>query len=317
MFRFLTLTALLAGALLLTQGAAQGQNQDLPVAGPDEIIFVGEVPAPPGTEVRAEYLQDEPVVCGTARADENSRFVIRIDAECARGGTGPLICWAPGLEACQGFPSSPFPSDDRPDGGDTIYLGLLRPASERPPPDVDVGAPAPGDGIVNQDLPVAAADEIIFVGEVPAPPGTEITATYVPLIPSSEVVVCGSTTLDENSNFVLIIDASCADGAVGPLICWGDFGQGACASFPDDPYLVVVPRDGQTIDAGLLTPVVLQPDIGLVPHGDGVWPLEMPKAGVGEGRGRSASLPWLLLGVGLLGIGLGSAGLYKVAAFRD
>ena len=41
MLRFLTLTAFLAGALLFTHGAAQAQDQDLPLAGPDEIVLVG------------------------------------------------------------------------------------------------------------------------------------------------------------------------------------------------------------------------------------------------------------------------------------
>ena len=150
MFRFLTFTTLIAGALLLTFGTAQAQDEDRPVAGPDEIIFVGEVPAPPGTEIRAEYLFNEPVVCGTTRADKNSQFVIRIDAECARGGTGPLICWGEGLEACQGFPSAPRPGADRPEGGDTIDLGRVAVPEDEPPgapPDALSALPEVGTGL--------------------------------------------------------------------------------------------------------------------------------------------------------------------------
>ena len=158
MFRFLTFTTLIAGALLLTFGTAQAQDEDRPVAGPDEIIFVGEVPAPPGTEIRAEYLFNEPVVCGTTTADKNSQFVIRIDAECALGGTGPLICWGEGLEACQGFPSAPRPGADRPEGGDTIDLGPLVANADREVVG-DSTPPQGGSGIILPSVGTAAGSD--------------------------------------------------------------------------------------------------------------------------------------------------------------
>ena len=56
MFRYLFFAAALVSSSLLIQATVFGQEADLPVAGPDEFILVGEVPAPPGTEVRAEYM---------------------------------------------------------------------------------------------------------------------------------------------------------------------------------------------------------------------------------------------------------------------
>ncbi len=98
MLRLAMILPAIAGAAFFTSAAlAQSPEPTLPVAGPDEIFFVGEVPAPPGTEVRAEYLQltgdaGETSICGVTVADENSRFVLSVDAACARSAFGPLIC---------------------------------------------------------------------------------------------------------------------------------------------------------------------------------------------------------------------------------
>lgn len=146
---------LLVGGLFANRSVTHAQDGELPTAEADEIVFLGEVPAPPGTEVRIEYLFNELVQCGTAVADESSRFVLRIEATCAQGGTGPLICWAPGLDACEGFPFSPIPGQDRPVGGDTIDLGRLSASDDvepNAPPDDAIGAmPATGGVGLAQD----------------------------------------------------------------------------------------------------------------------------------------------------------------------
>lgn len=154
----------------------------------------------------------------------------------------------------------------------------------------------------DQDLPVAGPDEIIFVGEAPAPPGTEITAVYVQLRPP-DVVVCGTAILDERSRFTLVIDASCADGAVGPQICWGDFREGdVCQSLSGDEFMVALPRDGQTIDAGLLEGSE-RPDFADVvpPHGDSGPSVALPAAGSDQALAdRFQSDAPLWLGLALL-----------------
>ena len=317
MLRFLTLTAFLAGALLFTHGAAQAQDQDLPVAGPDEIIFIGEVPAVPGTQVWAIYLAEGFVSCGTTEADDTSHFVLVVDASCT-SFLGPVICWG-GLpdwedgqeEFCDGRRSSPL--NVRPEAGDTVDVGMLLPRSEQPPRELDIGAPPHGDGILPMDdypneidEPAAAPDEIIFVGEAPAPPGTEVTALYTPLVANSEVVVCGRTRLDDSSRFTLVVDATCAEGAVGPLICWGELREGPLRSGScqgmSDGFLTIVDRSGRSFDVGLLAHREPPELFGGPPHGDR-GPI-LPKVGGAVGGGDSSGIPWLVLVAALVLAGL-------------
>ena len=132
MFRFLTLIVVLAGAFLLSLGTAQAQDQDLPIAGPDEIIFVGEVPAPPGTDVWAFYLvfDGDFAPCGHTTAGGNSRFVLVVDAGCVTA-LGPSVCWGELPDRKQGPEElcdsslSPAWGGVPPTAGETVDMGLL------------------------------------------------------------------------------------------------------------------------------------------------------------------------------------------------
>lgn len=124
----ITILSAIAGAVLFASAAlAQSPDPTLPVAGPDEIIFVGEVPAPPGTEVTVSYLTTVGIeVCGVTRTDDNSRFVVAIDATCPGSEIGPAFCWGPDSEDCRSFYAD-FTADPdmRPIAGDTFDVGLL------------------------------------------------------------------------------------------------------------------------------------------------------------------------------------------------
>ena len=148
--------AVLFAAVVLVPGAlvAQAQEPEVPTAGPDQIVFTGEVPAPPGTTVTVHYLDFttvEAVLCATASTTAStqgetarSRFVLIVDAACARGRQDPKICWGEGL--CQ-FPTFSLPPmSTGPVGGEVFDTGLLAPRepdlTPRPPADL----PATGEG---------------------------------------------------------------------------------------------------------------------------------------------------------------------------
>ena len=179
MFRFLTFTALIAGALLFTIGTAKAQDQDLPVAGPDEVIYYGEAPGAPGTEVWAEYLVGagpEIAVCGRTTTAEDTSFVLVVDADCAGNLLGPLICWGEGgPDSCKGHPRSGLPDADDPERGDSVDLGLLEPTEAKligVQPDGAVGI-IPSTGA---DIPVQPEGT---VGELPE------TGAFTPAGPAS------------------------------------------------------------------------------------------------------------------------------------
>ena len=167
MFRFLTLFALIVGVLLFTYGAAQAQDQDRPVAGPNEVIYYGEAPGPSGTEVWAEYLVGpgpKIVLCGRTTTADDGSFVLVVDADCAGSYFGPLICWGAGRpDSCKGHPRSGLPDAGDPDRGDSVDLGLLEPTEDKPvgvQPDGTVGI-IPSTGA---DFPIPSD---VTVGELP------------------------------------------------------------------------------------------------------------------------------------------------------
>ncbi len=154
MLRLAVIIVAIAGAAVFSSVAlAQSPEPPLPVAGPDEIIFVGEVPAPPGTEVTIEYLAiDAPEInlCATAittptAADaESSSFVLVVEASCAQSPVEPRICW--GADLCY-FAFVP-PGGDRHKSGDTIDLARLVPQG---PPEVGFPTVGGGGGRDNQE----------------------------------------------------------------------------------------------------------------------------------------------------------------------
>jgi hypothetical protein len=136
--------ALLAGAvavlLLFAVGAvaqAQDDQQTVPTPGPSEIVFTGMIPAPPGTSIALQGLDDtvspgEIVDCDTATTtavegdDAVSAFVLVLGESCQ--GFALRICWGEGL--C-GTASGEY--------GTIVDLGLIDPSrfGVDSPPDVD------------------------------------------------------------------------------------------------------------------------------------------------------------------------------------
>ena len=184
-----------------------------------------------------------------------------------------------------------------------------------------VGAQSP------EPIPTATADQIVFFGEVPAPPGTTVTVRYLNHDTpggDTEVVECGRTTTTESSSgnpdqssFVVVVQESCFGGAfIGPNICWG---EGLCSLVLDSPA-PTLRTGGETIDLGLLVaPEELADGSLIVPHGDGgdAQPdggggdaeIALPDTGAGTGQGR-AKIGWLLwAGVTLLAAGLAIGGM--------
>lgn len=230
-------------ALALLPGAirAQTPEPDAPTAGPNEVVYTGVVPAPPGTEVTAQFVIPPSwdfVVCatGTTTAIEGedsgrSAFALVVDAECVLGSpVEAKFCW----------------------GEDRCYLPLrLRP----------VGWPLREDELVRQvSLGVMPSwpggpNDVVYIGEVPAPPGTEIAGWFL----VSEATVCGTATTtpvpgggSDRSGFVLVLDYDCMYGSsFGPGICWGEWGEGPCY-----PYMMPGnaprPGPGEMADLGLL-----------------------------------------------------------------
>lgn len=104
----------------------------LPTPGPDEMVFVGRVPAPAGTAVTLELLDvatARGVVCATATtspdaeaSSSRSTFVLVLQRTCVAGRQDPKVCWADNLCAfVTPVTASSF------EGGRTVDIGLLRP----------------------------------------------------------------------------------------------------------------------------------------------------------------------------------------------
>ena len=166
-----------------------------------------------------------------------------------------------------------------------------------------VGAQSP------EPIPTATADEVVFFGEVPAPPGTTVRVYYL-FGPTREPVwaICDQTTTTAStsrnpsrSSFVVVIEEHCFGSTFdGPGFCWG---EDLCSLAPD-PSLPDLRRGGTTMDLGLL----VRSGITVEDFGEG--PLTMPAAGTGAQR--HSSIGWLLLaGVALLvaGLAIGGVGL--------
>jgi hypothetical protein len=135
----------------------------IPPASPTQYVFYGEVRAPVGTTVTANYLgavSPKNIVCATTTttpgADPSrSRFVLIVEQLCVeQTADGPVICWGEGL--CHypflGSPQAhPFPVP-----GDTIDLGLL----PLPQEGEATATMVPAQGSVGPDLVLPEAGEL-------------------------------------------------------------------------------------------------------------------------------------------------------------
>ncbi len=322
---------LVFAALALLPGVigAQTPEPEAPTPGPNEVVYTGVVPAPAGTEVTAQFVIPPSwdfVVCATMTTTAiegedsgRSAFALVVDAECVLGSpVEPKFCW----------------------GDDHCYLPLrLRP----------VGWPLREDELVRQvSLGVIPSwpggpNDVVYLGEVPAPPGTEVAAHFLHSSTARDVV-CGTATTTavpdgdpDRSEFILLLDYDCMYAtSFGPGICWGPWGEGPCY-----PYMMPGnapgPGPGEMADSGLLPLPERNEDTGPppLPHGDRGPDIEPPPTGTGllhAGSGPDVLLPdtgsrrspdhghwaiWLAWATaGLLGAGFAFAALGVVVRRR-
>ena len=173
-------------------------------------------------------------------------------------------------------------------------------ATQTPPESTQTPSPA-----AETPLPTAGPNEIIFVGEVPAPPGTTVTIEFLDVI-NIRPVLCGTsltTPVDDPalSGFSLAVDASCARGLQDPRFCWGD---GLCHFFFEFP--VGKQLGGTTFNLGLLS--APQPETLLPGSGDTGPTIGLPPTGTALSSETGSGALWVLLsGLVLCGTGLALA----------
>jgi len=154
----LCLSAFLLGkALAATPEAA-------PTAGPHEIVFYGQVPAPPGTRIVINFVDFKALElreCGSADSTPTadgqtdvSDFVLRIESSCAVVGAGAGICW--GERLCDNVDLHNTVQDRWYDGGKTYDVGLL----VAPP----IGTPTPLPRIGSEGTPIPIASPVDDLG---------------------------------------------------------------------------------------------------------------------------------------------------------
>jgi len=166
--------------------------------------------------------------------------------------------------------------------------------------------------------PTPTADQIVFVGRVPAPAGTTVTLRVFDIDTADFTSCATATTLavseasSTESSFVLTLETSCLGDAEGAVICWDQSLQ-QCDVVAAMPGAVPGPLPslaelGQTIDTGLLAaPAALDPEDLVLPHGDSGPTVRegLPSVGSTESEERGHYYQWLLwAGLGLLGAGL-------------
>lgn len=163
----------LVTALLIVPGIGLGtgfaQSPTAPAPGADEILFVGQVPAPAGTAVALRMMDLDAGVfsdcdtvttfAGAGDSPNRSRFEILTPAACLRDVEAAMVCWSSAQEDCaviaqqEGLGIRPEIAPLSEMLGRTIDVGLLAPRTiEVPdvPPEVDVvesdaeGLPATG-----------------------------------------------------------------------------------------------------------------------------------------------------------------------------
>lgn len=337
MIRNALLTALLATAFMLPPTVlAQDGQPPVPTPGPDQIVFVGRVPAPAGTTVTLQvfhFATAEFTECDTATtftgpddSPDTSSFVLVLEAACSEGAAGALVCWTPGFGHCDGVafdPSQHLPGSVQPgladitELGQTVDTGLLTEPPTEPectvvPPDLYEPPtieelPAPS---ILLAAPTPGPDQVVLVGWVPAPPGTTVTLKAADPFSEApaELTDCDTTTSragilgrEDVSEFLLILDRSCLGERTIAAVCWSPRTSSDC-----EPVSARLPDLGQTIDTGLLR------GVPTVPEGTCVLP---PVGGRMETH-QETRYGWLLwAGVAALAGGL-LLGIASLAAAR-
>ncbi len=247
-------------------------------ARPDEIVFTGELLLPVGTAVRALFgglYSSRLNTCATAATgasnDESSLFVLRVPVSCAEGVIGPSICWSEtGCYAhladhreCTPWDGCPWSDSVRP--GAVVSLGFI---------------------------PIAQADEVIFVGEVPAPAGTTITVRMLHI--GTGIIDCDTattTSVDDDgvSSFLLRAPLDCIQQGLPPLFCWG---EEVCGWHVEQTIVASSVAGGVTIGTGLLR--IREPVPPRLTHGDGGPGVLLPPAGGGQEPVGGSWPSWLL-----------------------
>jgi hypothetical protein len=209
------------------------------VAAPDEIVFTGELAVPAGTTVRALFgglyiIRDHECARTTTErttGQDGSAFILRVPASCA-GEAGPTICWSE--TGCYAHVADHRECDFR---GNCPWSDTIAPGKV-----VELGA-----------IPIAAADEVVFVGEIPVPAGSTITVKMLSA-DARAIVDCATATTttshdDGTSAFVLRTQADCIRQGFPPLFCWGD---GICGGFEEQTIVSYSVVPGTTVGVGLL-----------------------------------------------------------------
>ena len=166
--------------------------------------------------------------------------------------------------------------------------------------------------------PSPGADEIGFVGLVPAAPGSPVTLKAmdldVGLFSDCQVVTSFASAGDapNTARFEVLASATCLEQAEAVMLCW--------SAAPEDCAVLAAPASlslgvpsisdllGQTVDVGLLTPRLLDtvetpPEADTVASSDPALP---PAGGGGSQHGEYRWLVWA--GVASLAAGLVFAG---------
>jgi len=171
LMRPLILATVLTATLLALPTLLEAQQPDVPAPAPDQVVIIGEVPAPPGTTVTVQFADVETLdifTCGTttttpADEDGRSRFVLVIEASCVHFGFPASFCWGEGL--CDGY--DPFPQEEHYLPGTIVDVGFLE---FRPPEAPRPGAPGGGGDIAS---PTAYVAELPRSGGVRAAAGDD------------------------------------------------------------------------------------------------------------------------------------------------
>lgn len=133
-------------------------------------------------------------------------------------------------------------------------------------------------------VPTAGSDQFTVRGELPVPPGTEISVRALDSA-TATLLECGTATTSKSpsgsdfSQFVVVIDLACTQDVFGPLLCWGpDLCSDLSSAWPS------APTPGDETDVGLLAP----------PESGGPTPppsIDLPQTGAGDRA--SSGTAWL------------------------
>jgi hypothetical protein len=161
-------------------------------------------------------------------------------------------------------------------------------------------------------VPTAGPGEVVFVGEVPAPPGTTVTVQFARIdqvthaISTSTCATNTTTPADQPgiSWFVLRVPMQCAVIDLPPKFCWG---PDLCFLYFQENF-GVSPMTNPLVAGATITLGLLSRQLPMTPSRPNVGGPRGPLL-PGAGRGRTpSSSGWLWAGVALLGAGLVSGG---------